>query len=82
MYLADDDRRKGVLAELSSFINYCHENHITSFSTSVKIYNANTASYMKQSGLFAFVFTTDDEDVAKILLEMGADMVGTNFLEE
>jgi len=82
MYLADDDKRKGVLAELSSFIDYCHENQITSFSTSVKIYNANIASKMKESGLFAFVFTTDDEDVSKILLEMGADMVGTNFLEE
>ncbi len=63
------------------FLNFCKENKITSLSTSVETYNneKDTIKYFRDNGLIVYVFTENDEEKAKELLEE-VDMVGTDFL--
>ena len=63
------------------FLAYCKSNKISSLSTSVETYEneRETMQFFRDNGLIIYVFTEDDEERAKSLLE-GADMVGTNYL--
>ena len=63
------------------FLEYCKKHEITSLSTSVETYDSekDTIKYFRDNGLIVYVFTENDEEKAKELLEE-VDMVGTDFL--
>ena len=62
------------------FAQYCIENNITSLSMSTANYSEELVRYMKEQDLIVYVFTENDENKAKDLLENGVDIVGTDFL--
>ena len=39
------------------------------------------AKKMKESNLISYVFTSDNKEEVKKIFDMGANIVGTNFLE-
>ena len=43
-------------------------------------YSEELVNYMKDNDLIVYVFTENDENKAKDLLENGVDIVGTDFL--
>lgn len=82
LYLPKSSVIEDALRDYDNFSSYCHANGITSFSTSIKIYNdQNIGENMKNSGLIQYVFTINDEALAAQTIEKGASVIGTDFLE-
>ncbi|MBR3122194.1 hypothetical protein IKF28_01985 [Candidatus Saccharibacteria bacterium] len=63
------------------FLDFCKKNRIVSISTSVETFDneRETIQFFKDNGMIIYVFTEDDEERAKEMLNE-VDMVGTNFL--
>jgi glycerophosphoryl diester phosphodiesterase len=62
--------------EPEAFISYCKEHDILSFSIPADRFLEELAD----SDLISYVFTTNDEAEAQRLFDLGADVVGTDFL--
>lgn len=82
LYFSPDSRREESIYNPQDFIQFCKDNGILSFSVSSLVYTEEYASQMKDSGLICYVFTINDEQEAKRFFDMGADVVGTDFLRE
>lgn len=62
------------------FAQYCIENNISSLSMSTTNYSEELVRYMKEQGLIVYIFTENDEDSANKMIEVGTDIIGTDFL--
>lgn len=80
LYFSPDSRREESIFSPKDFIQFCKDNEILSFSVSSSVYTEEYASQMKDSGLICYVFTINDEQEARRFFDMGADVVGTDFL--
>ena len=81
LYLPREEKREEELKNLDNYILFCKENNISSFSVSTKNYTEEVAQKMKESNLISYVFTSDNKEEVKKIFDMGANIVGTNFLE-
>lgn len=80
LYFSPDSRREKIIFSPQDFIRFCKENGILSFSVASSVYTEEYASQLQDSGLICYVFTINDEQEAKRFFDMGADVVGTDFL--
>lgn len=80
LYYADIENRPTEFDTPTNFIKYCKENNITSFSTSSTTALSEDISLLLESELISYVFTINDESEAKVFLDMGVDIIGTDFL--
>lgn len=80
LYLDVPQNRTGILKNLDDYIGYCRNNDISSFSTAVDTFTPQVAAKMRTSGLVSYVFTTNDKKEADSLRDLGATIIGTDFL--
>lgn len=80
LYLASEDKREADWLEIKGFINYCHENGISSFSVSSKVYDKEIAGLMDESDLICYVFTVNSISEEEKFRKLGVEIVGTDFL--
>jgi glycerophosphoryl diester phosphodiesterase len=80
LYFADEDSREETLRDVKDFADYCEDNQILSFSTASSTYTEADAAIFRGRDLICYVFTTNDEAEAQRLFDLGADVVGTDFL--
>lgn len=79
MYWSGDKLEESINTK-EKFVQYCLDNKINSVSMSVTNYSKELVEYMKEKGLIVYVFTENNEENAKHMLEEGV-IVGTDFLE-
>lgn len=77
LYFAEDAKREKALAQPLDFVQWCEENDITSFSTTPD----RIEPELIESSLISYVFTVNDEELAKDLRSAGVSVIGTDFLE-
>ena len=82
MYYAQKDIKEYEFGTDEEWIDYCKEVGATSYSTAYETYIQNEDNHLKESGLYTYVFTIDDEIIATNCLERGADIIGTNFIRK
>lgn len=80
LYWSGDQLEENINTK-EKFVEYCIKNNITSLSMSTVNYSEELVRYMKEQGLIIYVFTENNENSAKELLECGVDIVGTDFLK-
>ena len=80
LYWSGENNLEESINTKEKFVKYCIENNITSLSMSTSTYSEELVNYMKDNDLIVYVFTENDENKAKDLLENGVDIVGTDFL--
>ena len=71
---------KNSIPTYKEFMNYKIQGRYsaTSFNDFVK---KKLQKKMKESNLISYVFTSDNKEEVKKIFDMGANIVGTNFLE-
>lgn len=62
-------------------IKFCKENNISSLVYSMDSFNSTIANLANKNGIYSFVFTTDNKNVAENLIKKGATMVMSNTLK-
>ena len=82
MYIAEDEIREKEFGSMEDWLNYCNEVDANSYSIAYATHTKELAEYLSDKGLYSYIFTIDDEEVAKEHLNYGADVIGTNFLRE
>ena len=80
LYYSADDKREEIIYTPESFVKYCKDNDITSFSVAKEVYTQEVAEKLEDSGLISYVFTVNDSSEDKKLREYGADIIGTDYL--
>jgi glycerophosphoryl diester phosphodiesterase len=80
LYYAADDIREERLWNVKDFIEYCTENNIQSLSVANTVFTDEVAAEFEDSGLIIYVFTVNDEKEAEHFREIGASIIGTDFL--
>jgi glycerophosphoryl diester phosphodiesterase len=80
LYFAADDVREERLWKIEDFIAYCKDNNIQSCSVASTVFTDEVATEFENSGLIIYVFTVNDEEKAKHFREIGASIIGTDFL--
>jgi glycerophosphoryl diester phosphodiesterase len=80
LYFADEGSREETLRDVKDFADYCEDHQILSFSTASSTYTEADAAIFRGRDLICYVFTTNDEAEAQRLFDLGADVVGTDFL--
>jgi glycerophosphoryl diester phosphodiesterase len=80
LYFASDDIREERLWEVKDFIAYCKDNQIQSLSVASTVFTDEVAAEFEDSGLIIYVFTVNDEEEAEHFREIGASIIGTDFL--
>lgn len=80
MYIAEDMIREKEFGTMEDWLAYCNEVDANSYSIAYATHTKELAEYLSDKGLYSYIFTIDDEEVAKEHLDFGADVIGTNFL--
>ena len=82
LYFNTDEKREKSIYNPKDFVKYCKKNGISSFSVSKETYTKEVAEVLDNSGLISYVFTINDEEAEKDVRDIGADIIGTDFLWE
>ena len=80
LYFAEEKSRDKALYTPKQMIDYCKANKIQGFSVDANVFTDDIAKQFKNSGLIIYVFTVNDEAKANHFLDVGASIVGTDFL--
>ena len=82
LYFDKDEKREKEIYEPKDFVHYCEENDIISFSVAKEVYTKENAEVLSQSNLISYVFTINDLTEAKSFKDIGASIIGTDYLWE
>lgn len=82
MYYAKPDIKELEFGSDEEWMKYCKEVGATSYSIAYETYNTFEENPLKESGLYTYVFTVDDEEIANECIDKGVDIVGTNFIRK
>lgn len=80
LYWAAKDKREEEINTKEEFVEYCKKYGISSLSLSASRYTEEFGEYMQKNNMIVYVFTENDENVAKEILK-NADLVGTDFIK-
>lgn len=80
LYWPEEDKREEQIDTKEEFVKYCKQQGITSLSVATNRYDEQFGNYMKENNMIVYVFTENDENVAKEILK-SADLVGTDFIK-
>ncbi len=80
LYFAEEKSRDKALYTPKQMIDYCKANKIQGFSVDANVFTDDIAKQFKNSGLIIYVFTVNDQVKANHFLDVGASIVGTDFL--
>lgn len=81
-YVVKPAGNSAAIADIDSILDYCRTNGVVSVSIDKKYYTEEVAEKINKAELDCFVFTTDTGEKAKEYLDMGAELVATNYLRE
>ncbi len=80
LYYDSNEKRENILQKPEDFVRYCKENDIISFSTAKEYYTSDAAEVLEKSKLISYVFTVNEKTEEESLRNLGADVIGTDFL--
>lgn len=71
---------KAELKDMNKVVNFCKENNIVSVAINYKNIDNSIVNTFKSKGIYVLAHTVDDPDTAKELLDMGVNVICSNFL--